>query len=225
MRKLTILFFTLILGLTSVSQENDSIYFSGVGGTVDYVFKGRRTKYHNMVDRVKRVYPYVLEAQKLYSQYAEETSKLKKKTKLRKYGRKQNKILKDEFTYAFKNMSRRDGVVMMKLIEHTTGETVYEIIKKYRGKTYANSVNSLGKLFDQDFKTTLKPNEDRILLKVYDDYLEGKIELPTEVKKMTKEEHEAKKKAARKRRKEFKKKLKIKNRAIRKKKREDKKKN
>lgn len=208
MRNLILVLGVLIyLANIAQGQVNDSVYRTGYGGTVDYTYKGGKTAYQNMVIRVKRVYPYVLEAQKLYQQYEKETAELEKKSKIRKYGKQQNKILKDEFTYAFKNMSRRDGVVMMKLIQHTTGESTYSIIRKYRGKSYADAVHSFGKIFDQDFKTSLNPDKDYVLLKVYQDIQEGKLQMPTEAKKMTKEEHKLKKKKARKKRKEFRKKV------------------
>lgn len=223
MRNLILIIGIFLFSATLVfAQQNDSIYRTGYGGTVTYVYKGKNTTYQNMVRRVKRVYPYVLEAQKLYNQYEKETARLEKKSKIRKYGKKQNKILKDEFTYAFKNMSRRDGVVMMKLIQHTTGESTYSIIKKYRGKSYADAVHSFGKIFDQDFKTSLNPDKDYVLLKVYNDIQEGKLQMPTEVQKITKEEHKAKKKKARKKRKAFRKKIRKQKKEARKRKREEK---
>ena len=201
MKKKIAILFSLILGLTinSIAQEDDSLYYSGMIQTVTIKSKKRvNWRYNNMLARVKRVYPYVLEADRLYSQYEETTASLSKKRKVKKFGRQQNKQLKDDFTYAFKSMSRRDGVVMMKLIEHSTNKTTYDIIKKYRGKPHADMVNSAGKLFNQNFKVKLIPSQDTVLLRIYNEIQSGKTKVPTKIIKISKEEYRNKEKASRK---------------------------
>lgn len=180
-------------GSQSYTQE-DSLYAGGLLSQVTIKHKKSTNKYLQTLNRVKRVYPYVLEADRLLKEFNKTTKDLKRKTQIRKFGRKQKRKLKNEFMYGFKDMSRKDGVVMMKLIHRKTNMTTYDIIKQYRGKANANLMHSLGKLFDQNFKVKFEPKEDKVLGRVYSDIVMKRIHVPTKIKKLTKKEYKAKKK-------------------------------
>lgn len=192
MKKYILIFIGVFGILNFAHSQRDSLYAGGQLSQVTIQHKQSPSAYKRTLKRVLRVYPYVLEAERLLKEFNEETKELERKGQVRKFGRKQNRKLKDEFRYAFKDMSRKDGVVMMKLIHRRTKLTTYDIIKKYRGKANANFVSSLGKLFDQDFKVTFDPEKDKVLGRIYSDIQKGRIKVPKKLVKLTRNEYKEK---------------------------------
>lgn len=176
-RLLTSIIFTLLFVASNYAQSNDSlidIYALEGVAVKDRMYEWR---YKMMLEKVKKVYPYALYAKSLLLQYNKDVKKLSKKRQIKKYGKTAMEKLEDDFKYTLKNMYTSEGKLLMKLINRETGQTVYDIIKKFRGSGSAGFYNFIGKFFDQNLKSVYDPKKDWLTERVIQDVLAGKYKL------------------------------------------------
>ena len=132
-------------------------------------------KFKNSVDihyyywfrrKVFKAYPYAkLASQRLDTLYAR-LSRIKSKSKRRKYTKRIQKYLEGEFTDQLKKMTRTEGRVLIKLIHRQTGKTVFQNIKEIRSGWKAFWYNTTANLFSLSLKTEYNPatnNEDYLI--------------------------------------------------------------
>ncbi len=162
MKSIIILFllcsFTSVYGQeeSDIVAEDTSIVLQQTTRTV-FVSKEFERSYKREYERIKKIYPMALKAAELIEDYDAELAGIEKKRKQKKYGKEAHKNLKEEFTYAIKELYTSEGVLLMKLINRETGRTVSEIIDKYRGNLTSNLYESMGKLWDQDLSIVYDP--------------------------------------------------------------------
>ena len=183
---------TLLLIMNSISSscQGDTPYLKELHIQEMHVDKDFSKKYVIQLNRLRVAYPLALKANKLIIEYEKNLSKLYKKRKKRKYTKYAHKSLKDEFNYNIKDLYRSEGTLLLKLIHRETDMTVYQIIKKYRGKLNASLYNSIGKLWKHNLGITYDKNgEDWITEIVIQDILSGKLNFNFETKKIDKIEY------------------------------------
>ena len=79
--------------------------------------------------RIYKVYPYAkLTAEKL-TQINATMAKLKSQKEKRKYFKLVEKYLNEEFEPKLKKLSRKQGQILVKLINRQTGQTTFDLIK------------------------------------------------------------------------------------------------
>mgnify|MGYP000849095991 CR=1 FL=1 len=115
------------------------------------------------------VYPYAKEAVDTYRRIQEETQDLKK-GKRRKYIRNLNKEYKSDYKETFKNMTRTQGKVMIKMIERELNMSFYDLIKEVKGGFTATYWNALSSLYGYHLKDKYEAGEEPILDMVLDNY-------------------------------------------------------
>ena len=109
--------------------------------------------------RVRVVYPYAkLTAEKL-TQINTTMAKLKTQKEKKKYFKLVEKYLNDEFEPKLKKLSRKQGQILVKLINRQTGQTTFNLIKDYKSGWKAFWSNNTAKLFNIDLKETYDPME------------------------------------------------------------------
>jgi hypothetical protein len=135
------------------------------------IFKSteERTKYHLYKRSAKVVYPYALEAIKLYEELQEETEDMSKRKKRRHIKRTQ-KDLKDDFKDKLKNLTKTQGYVLVEMIERQTGKPFYDVVKEMRGGATAAYWNELGKLYGYHLKDGYELGKDPLLDEVLIEY-------------------------------------------------------
>ncbi|HHB77994.1 MAG TPA: DUF4294 domain-containing protein [Saprospiraceae bacterium] len=121
-----------------------------------------------------KVYPYAVEAVKLYRQM-EEATEGKSKHKRKKYVRKTRKKYKPKYKAELKNLTRTQGMILTKMIEKALDMPMYEVIKKTRGSLSATFWNLSGKSYGYHLKQKYEVGQDPLLDIVLDD-LEVKYE-------------------------------------------------
>lgn len=163
-----------------------------------------QARYDSVKTRVVSVYPYALHAQNLLVQYQNEIASLDKNSDIKKFGKKAQQQLKEDFKFIVKEMYVSEGKVLMKLIHRETGHTVRDIIELYRGKAKAGWFQLIGNMFDQNLSAEFDPKIDWIIEMVVRDIESGHIVVAPKAKIITKEDY----KKIVKKRKERKKKLK-----------------
>lgn len=115
------------------------------------------------------VYPYAVESIRLFKEVQEETAGLKKR-KVKKHVRQLNKEVKDEFTDPLKELTRTQGLILIKMIENEIDTPLYEVLKEMRGGFNAVKWQTVGKLYGYDLKEGYIRGQDRVLDIVLDDY-------------------------------------------------------
>ena len=173
---------------TSVILEQDY--------TAVHVSKDFERKYKKEYDRIRKIYPLALKASELIDEFDSELSGMEKKRKKKKYGKEAHKMLKEEFTYAIKELYTSEGVLLMKLINRETGRTVSEIVKDYRGGLTAGLYESMGKLWDQDLDIIYDPKgTDWLTEMIIKDIENEQLAFEAKVEKVTKEHYKEDRKA------------------------------
>ena len=110
--------------------------------------------------RVRVVYPYAkLTAEKL-TQINATMAKLKSQKEKRKYFKLVEKYLNEEFEPKLKKLSRKQGQILVKLINRQTGQTTFDLIKDYKSGWKAFWSNNTARLFDINLKKKYQPFED-----------------------------------------------------------------
>jgi Domain of unknown function (DUF4294) len=135
------------------------------------VFKNtqERTKYHLYKRSAKVVYPYALEAIKMYEELQEETADMSKRKK-RKHLKRTQKEIKEDFEDKLKNLTRTQGYILVEMIERQTGKSFHEIIKETRGGATALYWNQLSKIYGYDLKDPYAVGQDVLLDEVLIEY-------------------------------------------------------
>lgn len=107
--------------------------------------------------RVYKTYPYAKLTSEKLLQLNATMAKLKTKKEKKKYFKIVEKYLQDEFEPKLKKLSRKDGQILVKLINRQTGETTFDLIKEYKSGWKAFWSNNTAKLFDINIKEEYKP--------------------------------------------------------------------
>lgn len=115
-----------------------------------------------------QVYPYAVEAIKIFRELEYNTQDMKKR-EAKKYTKDLHKDLKDEFTDPLKSLTKTQGKILVKMIEKELDTPMYFLIKDLRGGLTANYWNTASKFFGHKLKDGYVVGEDPILDAVLND--------------------------------------------------------
>ncbi len=149
------------LELTYISLLNEILL-------VDFkpLSKVEKRDYYRLRRKVLKVYPYALEASKLFVEVTSKYQEIDKRRKRRRYTRKKEKWVKEIFSEQLKKLTRSEGRVLIKLINRNTQITTHELIKAYRGGLTAFFWQRMAKFYDSDLKMIYSPEtirEDQLI--------------------------------------------------------------
>lgn len=116
-----------------------------------------RKKFLILYGRVTRVYPYAEEAAQNLTLLNTNMTKLKTNKEKKKYLKIVENYLENEFEDRLKNLSRKDGQILIKLIHRQTGNSTYDLVKDFKGNWKAFWATNTAKVFDLDLKKTYDP--------------------------------------------------------------------
>jgi len=125
-------------------------------------------KYRRYRRYAATVYPYAVEAIKLFREVEYATANMKDR-KRRKYIKQLHKDLKREFTDPLKHLTKTQGLILIKMIERELDTTTYDLIKDLRNGLTASYWNTLGGLFGHDLKEGYIEGKDPIMDSVLQD--------------------------------------------------------
>lgn len=115
------------------------------------------------------VYPYAKEAIEVYRQIKEDTEELKR-GKRKKYIRALNKEMKSDYKETFKNMTRLQGKVMIKMIERELDVSFFELIKDVKGGFTATYWDTFSRLYGYRLRDKYQKGEEPVLDAVLQDF-------------------------------------------------------
>lgn len=161
-------FFLLTFISVVYSQEQDTLKVTAQDSAVLYAIdlkevvvenemSAERKKLLILKRRVYRTYPYAKTTADKLVQLNKTMSLLKTKKEKKKYLKLVEKYLKEEFEPRLKKLSRKDGQILVKLINRQTGETTFDLIKEYKSGWKAFWSSNTAKLFDIDIKEDYQP--------------------------------------------------------------------
>jgi hypothetical protein len=107
----------------------------------------RRTRYH-----VRKVYPYALEALKQLATLDSISAHADRKRDVRRHRKATQKELEARFKEDLKKLSRRQGRILLDMLERQTGEPFFYTLKDIKSGTTAFFWQTLAKRFDYDLK-------------------------------------------------------------------------
>ena len=143
--------------------ENDSIAFSVemqevvISNVKDTISAEDRKKLLILRRRVLKVYPYAKIAADRLTLLNANMEKLKTNKEKKKYSKIVQKYLEEEFEEQLKNLSRKDGQILVKLIYRQTGYSTFDLIKEHKSGWKAFWSNKMARVFDINLKTTYSP--------------------------------------------------------------------
>ncbi|MFN8237450.1 MAG: DUF4294 domain-containing protein [Chitinophagales bacterium] len=111
---------------------------------------------------LRKVYPYALRTARLTKKINDDLKLCKTKRQQKRYLNECEKVLRGEFEDNLKNLTRKQGQFLIKLIHRETGQTVYDLLKEYRSGWKAFWWNFAGKFFQLNLKDKYEPQgEDK----------------------------------------------------------------
>jgi len=163
--------------LDSISEkliiiEGDSVIQSSIALEEAYVF-GRlkfssyddKLRYYILRRKTQKVYPYAKLAAERLVELNDSLKYIKRKGKRKKYTKKVQKYIEEEFSEELKKLTRTEGQILVKLIYRQTGTTAFDLVKELRSGWRAFWYNTTAKLFKISIKEEFHPD------KIEEDYL------------------------------------------------------
>lgn len=115
-----------------------------------------------------KVYPYAVEAIRIFREVEYATANMKKKERKR-YIKKLSKQLKEEFQDPLKKLSKTQGMVLIKMIERELDKDMHSLIKDLRGGWTAGYYTTIGFFYGHKLKHGYVEGEEPILDAVLQD--------------------------------------------------------
>lgn len=126
----------------------------------EFTSKEEKNAYLKLVRNVKKVMPYAKLAAFRLQMMDDNLSQLSSRKARRKYIKATESAIKEEFIGQLKKLSRAQGKLLIKLIHRETGNTTFEVLKKYRGSSSTMFYGLWAKMYNADLNTTFDPIED-----------------------------------------------------------------
>lgn len=130
-----------------------------------------RKQFLLLQNRVYKVYPFAKTASERLTILNKNLDKMTTNKEKKKYYKIVEDYMENEFTGQLKKLSRKQGQILVKLINRQTGFTTYDLIKDYKNGWKAFWSNNTAKLFDINLKTKYLPyeeNEDFLIESILD---------------------------------------------------------
>jgi len=127
--------------------------------------KEDQKRYYILRRKTIKVYPYATLAAVRLDSLNERLKRLDTKREKKRYAKKVQKYIEEEFSAEVKKMTRTEGQILIKLIHRQTGQTTFELIKTLRNGWRAFWFNNTASLFDLSLKRKFDP------VNVKEDYL------------------------------------------------------
>lgn len=146
--------------------EGDSIEFSLDEITLlkklKFDSKKERRYYYWYWKKVHKAYPYAALTASTLAEVDKQLAKIKSKRKRKKYVKKAQKLLNEEFKGQLKKLTRTEGRLLIRLIHRQTGYSSFSLIKKYRSGWKAFWYNTTANAFRLSLKKEYHPENKEL---------------------------------------------------------------
>ncbi|MFC4219941.1 DUF4294 domain-containing protein [Flagellimonas marina] len=155
-----------------VRFEGDSILHSSIEleevylfGRLEFANRDERIRYLILKRKTLKVYPYAKLAAERLVELNDSLKHIKKRRHQRKYTKKVQKFIEEEFSEELKKLTRTEGQILVKLIYRQTGTTAFDLVKELRSGWRAFWYNTTASLFKISLKEEFHPES------IHEDYL------------------------------------------------------
>lgn len=155
----------IILSGDSIVQSSIALQEAYVFGKLQFSSYDDKLRYYILRRKTHKVYPYAKLAAERLVELNDSLTKITKTRKRKKYTRKVQKYIEEEFSEELKKLTRTEGQILVKLIYRQTGTTAFDLVKDLRNGWRAFWYNTTAKLFKISIKEEFHPDE------VEEDYL------------------------------------------------------
>ncbi len=186
-----ILLFGLFFNLSLVAQGDDTTLNAFYHKPIEVVDEDFIKQYKYLKPKVIKVYPYATYAANVLDEIENDLTSIERRRKRNKHCKLSYKQLKKDFKYAMLDLYISEGKVLMALVSRETESTVYDIVKKYRGKDDAMVFNMMGKMFEQDIKKKYDKKDNYVLEYILKEIEAGDIRIESKPKLITKADFKA----------------------------------
>tara|TARA_B100001758_G_C18362610_1_gene586664 strand:+ start:33 stop:596 length:564 start_codon:yes stop_codon:yes gene_type:complete len=147
---------------------------------VDLISKMPYTKseYFYYKKKVFKVHRYLDTIRNIISDLDGQLVVVQKKRKRKKLIKNYKKDLMERFTTDIKSLTRKEGVILSKLVHRELEASVFDIIKRYKGNWSAFWWQNLAKLYDGDINSQFNPKknkEDFLIEKILSEYFSDSL--------------------------------------------------
>ena len=136
---------------------------------IDFRSNEERKSFFKLKRRVLKVYPFAIETKQKVDSLNYELNKIDKKRKKRKHIKAVTKLVKKQYTKALKNLTMKEGRILIKLIYRETGISTYDLLREYRGWWNTTMWQTFARMYDLNLKTSFDPinvREDMFIDKI-----------------------------------------------------------
>lgn len=155
----------IIIAGDSIVQSSISLEEAYVFGRLKFNSDKDKLRYYILRRKTHKVYPYAKLAAERLVELNDSLVKISKTSKRKKFTRKVQKYIEEEFSEELKKLTRTEGQILVKLIYRQTGNTAFDLVKELRNGWRAFWYNTTAKLFDISIKEEFHPDA------VEEDYL------------------------------------------------------
>ncbi|HEY4789320.1 MAG TPA: DUF4294 domain-containing protein [Bacteroidales bacterium] len=130
------------------------------------VFENKREerRYSRLIYNIKKVYPYAKMARDKLLEMNEHYKTLNTERERKEYAKQVEKEIRDKYEDQLKDLTRTQGLLLIKLIDRETGKVSYELVREFRGNVSAFFWQTLARIFGLNLKTKYDPmGEDRAI--------------------------------------------------------------
>ena len=124
---------------------------------LEFTSKESRKRYLILRRKTRKVYPYAKMAAERLIVMTERLKTIEKKRDRKKYTKRIQKYIEEEFSEKLKKFTRTEGQILAKLIHRQTGRTGFELVKELRTGWKAFWYNTTANLFDISLKDEYDP--------------------------------------------------------------------
>ena len=148
--------------------DGDTIFISNMPKVdiLEFKYKDEQNQYRILKKRVLKVYPYAILAKEKLNTIQNGLDSIPKRRHKKRYTKQMLKWVKEEYSDRLKNLSMKEGKILVKLIYRETNLTSYEIVKSYRGRFNAFFWQTMAKIWKNNLKTEYDPlniKEDKLI--------------------------------------------------------------
>ena len=128
---------------------------------LQFTSKEDRRRYFILRRKTRKVYPYAKLASERLITMSERLKTIKRKRDKKKYTKRVQKYIEEEFSDKLKKFTRTEGQILAKLIHRQTGRTSFELVKELRTSWRAFWYNTTANLFDISLKEKYDPYKNK----------------------------------------------------------------
>ncbi len=140
-----------------------------VKSTRVFASKEEEALYYKYRRYAVKVYPYAVEEIRIFRNMEEQSGKMKRRER-KKFVKQMQDQLKNEFEEPLKNLSKTQGMILVKMIEKEQEDSMYDLVKGVKGGFTAMYWNTFGYFYGYRLKQPYEEGQDHILDMVLRDF-------------------------------------------------------